>query len=177
MERLAEGVARNLVLRHNSENAWFLVDPAARFRWYEVMATRGGRLLVDGDNPVVGFMGGPRDPMERVQWVAESHLDYLSDKARPVMGHASVDHCCEEVLMGDLCALREERELDEGASNAVRYAIGCLKDGWDPDQVVTELYGYIDAETQSCLGQVIAPKLYYAHAAVKRLYSLLKEAL
>lgn len=180
-DRAAKAFA-NHVITKQSDRRWLLQRMHADGRpdWTmagEVIALEGSAIYVGGDIDHVLFAYGPEDPIARLRWMGEcKDLGYyVAQKARIGTGRELVDLWDEDVAREQLIEYLEdgaERVVDKGeldyaleAETREHFydrackALGC--DAW-------EVVGHV--------GQVLAPRVIYAHAALARLCSLLRES-
>lgn len=178
----AKAVAGHEIMK-TGEGRWRLMgrDAAGRptqCHCAEVVVLWGGKLLVHGDVELVCFdrrVGGTDD--EVVAWIGahQEPDDYVAGKAVIGTGDARVYVCDDDVFAFDLRAwlgdaddrdraladeVIEDLELDGDVEGARRRLFNDLTD--------------VDTEAFVGFGLVVAPRVYYAHAAVRRLWTLLQ---
>jgi hypothetical protein len=157
--------------------------------WTEVIALAGGGLFVGGDIGCVVFRYGPKHPVARVRWMANTlgaSDGYFREKASIGMtGKGLIRDWLPDVAIDDLKDLEAEffedleEEDDEGRAKAEKtverirdiYEFG-LDDSSDAE-VHRALYDLDIYDELPGIGYVPAPRLYTAHAALQRLSSLL----
>lgn len=156
----------------------------------EVIATWHGELYVGGDVDFVLFRGygDSRDPEAILRWMGH-HADvrgYVRSKACIGTGWQLTDAFDDAVAREDVADWLAQREpgppdddgdtdggCPEGAA-VLRRALELIDKGHPLDDVKAYLYDEgQESEDVARLGLVVAPRVYYAHAAVRRLCALL----
>lgn len=152
--------------------------------WVEIVVLEGGKLLVHGDIEAVIFASysGEGAPERVVRWMGD-HPDfdyYVHQKASIGTGHkivdalddaAAADDILEEIAedkeRSEACGLASENTetLEEGLERLTRWS--------EPVEMVRNwLYDNLkdpDTEWLARVGRVIDARVYFAHAAVRRL--------
>jgi hypothetical protein len=178
----AQQAFQNHCLRKDyGEGRWLLQRPRTEdgegwstFYAAEVVCVYGGRLFVGGDIASVTFAHGPQDPLARLKWIAEQPpaSSTVRQKAHVGSGRESVftwdaDYAVE-MMQDALTTL----DLEEADAECVREAIRGVGDGeayvWQ--ELPHDAWEYLDG-----LGKVLDVKVFYAHAAIARLYELLTQ--
>lgn len=155
--------------------------------WAEIVVLAGGSLLVHGDfEPCLfsGFSGG--DARATVAWIGgHTDVDYPCGKASIGLGGSEfTEELSGEVLCADIAALIEsweERtgdEILEETKDRLDEAYECAEDVSDQGElraIVSELVeeDVIDSEEASSMGEVTTYRVVMAHAAIRRLHTLL----
>jgi hypothetical protein len=175
-----------------SEGRWLLQRPHKdhwddpKTRWdsiyaTEIICTSHGGLYVDGDIDHVIFRYGPKHPEARVRWMGErcgAWDCYLHEKAIIGTGRERIDEWNPLVAQDDLEQLYKEIAESENPGKDVLTEIQDLmqwhiNDGRD-FVIRTLLYtGYFDEVPD--VGMVVAPRVFYAHAALRRLCHLMDQ--
>lgn len=191
------------VIRKRSEGRWLLQrrhDDGGwdSVYWAEIISLHGGGLFVGGDidHVLFGYYSDKSGNHEaKVRWMGE-HNDiryYVRQKAAIGTGHQLID-----VYDKDAARQTLQEHLDEAIAEAEYFnfndpdedtlagklAIALDEYGWDAapfEDGKEALCAYLHRKLGSdwyCdmgynLGDVLAPRVYYAHAALRRLCELL----
>jgi hypothetical protein len=197
-ERMAATAYADHQIRESQEGRWVIMRPSVGGKgwdgvyWTEILCTYGNGLYVDGDIEPVVFRYGPEDPLARVHWMAHRKHAwdvYFREKAGiGTGGRDLLQRFDPDIAKGDLEELIEElrdgRDLSDLPAETIRQmdavrddAIGALRFDEDttPEDVCRELYRVGLWEECEGLGMVPSSRMFYAHAALQRLYHLLKE--
>lgn len=153
-------------VRRLSNTEWSVKRPGRSEFWAHVLAGEHGHLLVYGDIDPCVFAYGPKNsPEALVRWIggeemSAGHEGYVAQKAAIGMG------CREAVWEWDAdTAVVDAKELGRSIDAAL-----------PPDVVRQALYDDgVEAEDLADFGMVIAPRVYYAHAALRRVALSLAE--
>lgn len=171
------------ILKNSTENTWEIRNPNGSSVFYAEIAALGPYLVVVGDTDTVVFRGSYTG-IKLVSWLASSDsYGYLCEKAS--IGMSGDDHVYEfdaDAAREDLQELRETRAedagddaLDEEEEDLFKELLGGQYE--HPQGLHQQLYDAGITDEPHRVGRVISPRIYYAHAAVKRLWALLKETL
>lgn len=162
----------------------------------EVICGRHGDLIVNGDIAVVVFAHGPADPRARVHWMGERYVGdyvdcYLMEKAAigmtsglsDVIERFDIDAARRDIegWLSDephRCRVRPWREPYRCRACLLRNVLDDLDDlgiGFGHEGLVRYLvdvlgYDYMDGRFD--VGRTPAPRVIYAHAALRRLCEL-----
>lgn len=185
MKRLAQDAFKTHEITSTGESRWTLkrADGGGHY-WVEIACLAGGRLIVHGDIQPSVFQGHSHEVEQLVVWIARSNIGYLAEKAQAgIKSEEAVrtydDDEAEAYLLDDIREAKErkdefgEEHLEERL-DVLRRALEAVRNGY-PE----EMHRIICEEIQDgwewaySIGRVIAPRVYYAHAAVKRLHALL----
>jgi hypothetical protein len=182
---------RWLIVRKNTDGTW------CSFYLTEVIVGYGGTLIAHGDIEPSMFKGfGPfEDPLSVVHWVARSNIvNYLDAKAATAFmerGSGLTSRFESDVAIWEVESRIKDRleeleyegepDADDGELVAWRTALRELREGclaWEQirDALYDELTdaGCCDAgEMIYNIGEVPAPRLFYAQAACQKLLELL----
>lgn len=157
---------------------WVIRNPTSSCFWAEIVVLRCGKVLVHGDTDIVCFASYNSEtaPESVVAWVAESNIAYLANKVEPRMIVWEEDEDVAEYQIFDALKDRE----DDGVSSQDAYvrgykaALSSLQRGYGLVDAAKEIYDVTgDSEASQTIGHVIAPKIFFAHAAVTKLHALL----
>jgi len=183
MQLAVEAFASHELRQHRSER--WLIQRCDAGRWSgfysaEIIDGAHGELIVTGDINHVIFAGGDKcDPRDRVRWIGrcESFDYYVRQKAVIGTGRELIETYDADVARDGLAELRAERlealrERGLGADGD-RF-LGIYEEAASYLSDRSELVSFlcdrgIDPEVLEDLGVVIAPRLYYAYAACRRL--------
>lgn len=172
---MAHTAFQHHVIVTESEGRWLLQRDRKWAYAAEIIALANGALFVGGDISHVVFGYGPNDPIARVRWIGECEDlgYYVAEKARIGTGAELVDQWLDDIAQHELRAFvadNPERVVDHDAledaleqeerHDFTRLAAGALDDGW---------------EVVGAMGEILAPRVVYAHAALARLCVLLRE--
>jgi len=168
------------------EKRWTLSAKEGFTHSVEIIVGKAGTILVHGDYGTHVFAYGPDDnPLQTLKWMGRSQFgSYIVEKAQIGSGHNDLvyvddidkfEYDIDELFenMGDWgLAPTELSDLKEEFERAKRYASnGELHEARN----VVARAGFDLWESAGSLGRKIAPRLYYAHAAIRRLCDLLDE--
>lgn len=171
------------VVTKSSDLRWLLQrvndDGRATWTWScEVVVLEGGSIFVGGDIDHVIFSSGPADAIERLRWMGEcDDLGYyVAQKARIGSGSDLVDAWDDDIAREELDSFLKRSGMEES----------------DRDRMLDEMptenrHEFLDwawrnfsyeqmSEAVGDAGEVLAPRVIYAHAALARLCALLREA-
>lgn len=197
--KLATEAFANHQIVEESEGRWLLRKPSpdGGFHWTEIIALAGNGLLVDGDIDHVIFRYGPKHPEARVRWMGSrktAHDCYFVEKAIIGTGHALVETWRSEVALADLDDIAKEIREEHGDSTdkeglrAIAYdlprrgssaVLGAIEDikrfPYDMDErsVLDAIMQPDYFDEPPLVGTVAAQRLFFAHAALARLTTLL----
>lgn len=169
---------------------WFIQRPGRAEFSTEVICLRGGRLFVGGDiddcvfayfapSSLTKSQGIPRELVARVAWIANSHLDYVTQKAVIGFGGDSGsfytwnNEVAGEDLRGQLKTLKE----DEASSSVTEIVSDVLEAGYfDEETVMTALGPWNSSlELPRNFGKHVSSRVIYAQAATQKLLELLTQ--
>jgi hypothetical protein len=150
----------------------------------EIISLWGGELYVGGDIDFVifGYYSDHQDPESKVRWMGRCGdiSYYVHQKASIGTGHNLVDVYDEEVAKADLAQLL--MDLGEEGQDIVKLRERMAEwEEWgfpeSPEALYHDLYEHIPDTVQDRgnIGEVMAYRVYYAHAALARLCDLLDE--
>ena len=182
-------------IRNRSDGHWLLQRRREDDGWTwsmagEVISLAGGELYVGGDIDFVIFAhySDSREHERKVRWMGE-HTDlgyYVRQKAAIGSGRQLVDVYDEGVAREEVQGwLDDEREAEAGgfgSGQAAKLAdvlddAAWLGTPWDDHrELVGHLYESLGNDfmyERSDVGEVMAPRVYYAHAVLRRLCELL----
>lgn len=145
-QQFAEALKRfeHHTIVERTEWSWLVRGKSSNL-WFEV-TVRNGRIVVDGDVDVVGFLGGDgwKDPAKYVEWIGRhvSDLDYPAGKAAQWWGDTLTEREAE-VALSDLAWMIERQDEDLGPVEEdeddeftqVRAAVKRIDDGESFDDV------------------------------------------
>jgi len=162
---------------------WVMHGNHGSMCWVEILWLEANKLLVHGDICAIIFAYASRNngPRDLVSWMGRASLDYVKEKAIIGTGH----EVCE-VYDSDLAVWELQRIMNDAIeyndqsvirfSEDVEEAISDLDNGIPVEIALHALYALgFDIELLAGLGRVIAPRVVYAQAAVKRLDDLLTQ--
>jgi hypothetical protein len=163
-----------------SDRRWSLrreIDGKTRSEfWTEIVVLDGGSMLVHGDIEHVIFSRytDTKDPLDVLRWIGEC-TDfgwYVTQKATIGTGHELIEVIDDAAFRDDLKRIAKE---DRGAVIEIRDALRKLDYGEHPKMVLHDLCvsGKVDTESLVGVGKVTDARVYFAHAATKRLCELL----
>lgn len=157
--------------------------------WVEVLVLAGGKLMVHGDieHLLFAYYSDSRDPYDTIRWMGihETADSYVTQKAEIGSGRALVYTTDDAVFCADVDRLRAELKGDDDtrASHKARLrALDTMQRRLKREEVsvrelIHEAYAattWDDYGEQLCsLGQVLDTRVYMAHAALNRLWTLL----
>lgn len=183
----ADKVWENAEVSKRGDDRYYVSNPKGTFLWAEVIVLAGGGLLVHGDCETVLFgchskaplslMGGrPTDSyvLEKAQiGTGKSFLEFDIDSARKEIDALRPDLVESKVLSGlspEEAALFVEDVIDEFLMNSEdgQYALG-----------IRDLCDHFDGfdENFHGLGMVMDHHLFYAHAAVRKVWAWVRNEL
>jgi len=148
-----------------------------------IMAGTHNCLLVYGDIETVAFQYGPANLDARIRWLS------LKECSNYVLEKASIGMTGRETLLvwdeeeavrniNDLANTYEEDGCSSFLVISLRDMASRLSSYETEDEVLRDLYDLgVEAECLGTLGKVYSPRLYYAHAAICKLTSLLDSSL
>jgi hypothetical protein len=200
MARMATEAFQGHQIARRSEGRWFLARPAAsgwddpNKRWDWCMATEviadlwGGGMFVGGDIDHVIFRHYNGPPEARVRWMGSSRKGatdcYLVEKAIIGTGRELVEVYQGDIAHSDLVQLQKEiGEDEEGRGKkkgpvleAIESIKRCCYD-MGRDEVIRDLLAtdYFEGEEIYDTGMVVAPRVFHAHAALRKLCDLLDQ--
>jgi hypothetical protein len=195
----AEAAFAHHQIRESSEGRWVLMERDGRgwqpYYWTEVVILRGGKLLAHGDIDSVIFEAYVhyRDPLNVLAWMGRHPLadSYAVQKASKGTGSelaltTDPDVCRHELHerleelyrdTAELVAQGEPTRAEDERAEHLRDALEMLARGGGVEEVRRELYDAgEDPESIHRLGEVPSARVFYAHAAIRRLQALLDAA-
>jgi hypothetical protein len=149
----------------------------------EIIVIRGG-LFVGGDSPdcIFRWFSDSQEPRDVIRWMGGHPTadSYVAGKARIGLGHEFTELVDAEVALYDIEYHLEhyEQDHDEPMKDSRRWeverAIASLKSSESAESVIREMYeNGIDSEWLAIIGRVPAARVFYAHAAVRKLWTLM----
>jgi hypothetical protein len=200
MIRMANEAFENHLIADRREGRWFLARPTVagwddqRKRWDWCFATEiiadlwGGGLYVGGDIDHVIFRSYPGSPEARVRWMggrSGGQDSYFVEKAIIGTGRELIEQYQGDIAHADLTALQKEitEDVDRPLGKTFTDTVEAIEDikrcrfDMNRDEVIRDLLatGYFDSERIYDTGMVITPRVFYAHAALRRLCDLLDQ--
>lgn len=161
-------------LRSSAPGSWAIGRLEGGSIYYaRILRPDASTIIVYGDVEIAAFRGGDGkewDDRAHLGWLAHSDLRYAAEKASIGMGERrcawGLDHDAAKAQLAEMIQEKWHEWLSE--------AIDMLRRGDELEDVRRWLFGETsDAELCSGLGEVVAPRVIYAHAAVVRLCELL----
>ena len=152
----------------------------------EIIVIRGG-LFVGGDSPdcIFRWFSDSRDAKAHIQWIGGHPKtdSYVAGKARIGMGHEITEAVEPAVLLYDLkreiddyrrdndeaMPIKRRRTIDQAMGAVAR----CDEDMSTILRRLSEAHEDNNGEFISRLGRVPNPRVFFAHAAVRRLWCLI----
>lgn len=170
-------------VREYSTNRWLLMRPLKDGGWdgtyaTEIVALWRGSLLVHGDIDTVIFARytDTNDPIGCVRWIGTNSdiRYYAAQKAAAGTGRELVYAIDDAVFAQELRRLRREYKAED-AREAIDAALNSMRHGEPLEMVRHNLATEwaLESEDVYALGKVVAPRVYFAHAALKRLCHLI----
>jgi hypothetical protein len=180
--------------RDDSGGRWLLQRPYedGAWRWdmaAEIIALAGGQLYVGGDVDFCIFAYNNSPAAQRVRWMGLcTDVDYyVAQKAHIGTGRELTEVFDEEIAVHDLqgwLADAEEADGEDGPSHDTEKLRELLEEWRDygfPEgehELMNELWysglsGDFFVDRRHMPGMVLAPRVYYTHAALARLCELL----
>lgn len=149
----------------------------------EIIVIRGG-LFVGGDGPdcIFRWFTDSRDPREVIHWMGGHPTadSYVAGKAAIGMGAEFTETIDASVACYDLRYELEHFERDHGEKmpsarrEAIQNALTSLRSDESFEPVIRDLYDNgIDVEWLARIGRVPTTRVFYAHAAVRKLWELM----
>lgn len=152
--------------------------------WTEVVSLANGGLLVHGDiDPV--FFRGHYAGVETVRWGGNAGFEYMVSKVYPGEATRTTDDKVAIADLEELCGEFEDalRRAEEDSSeeinaqeqvSAICDGVRSIRNGEDLTIIKYAMYeAGVDGESLSPIGIVVDSRVYYAHAALQKLVSLL----
>lgn len=188
-QKVAREVFADHVITDTGERSWYVSNPKNKAYWFEIVALRGGYLLVNGDIGALLF-GTYRDsvePLALVRWIGNSSLSYAKSKAAIGFGSKTLlEQVHKDVWMDDvLCHIESEHgEIDTAVDPLpcdewLRDLICDVAINGDPETAIRdagtdaqENYDHVEGWNW---GIVPSVRMVYAHEAVRKLVQLLGE--
>lgn len=167
---------------------WMVRRPDSGFYATEIVAVANNTLIAHGDILMVAWQGHSSDePEDLLRWVAGSHIGYLQAKITRAMG-------CEEIAWtydkGEAFRMLDEEiaelevraaEYEDDYDDDLKYMREARErlDGlYDIDEVrefmidnITDAWEWVHQ-----IGRVPHPRVYHAHAAVRKAVELIDGA-
>ncbi len=190
--RARETFAAYTIVSRTDDKTRFLLkrDGKAQSYWVEVLVLAGGKLMVHGDieHVLFAYYTDTRDPYDTIRWMGahETADSYATQKAEIGSGRALVYTTDDAVFCADVDRPRAELTGDDDTTRASHKArLRALdtmqhrlkREGVPVRELIHEAYEattWDDYGEQLCsLGQVIDTRVYMAHAALNRLWTLL----
>jgi len=164
---------------------WYMHRQDDGHFWVEIVALRSGAIMVHGDiSSTVFARCSYTDPRSMIAWMGGQYSDYVLEKATIGTGREVTHTFRRDVAIDDFEELKETY-MDDASEPyspeieaAFSDAIECLRhnnDSWD--SIVGDLYmadADIEGEDLAGVGYVVAPRVIYANAALRRLNHLLE---
>ena len=167
---------------------WFIQRPGRSEFSTEVICLRGGRLFVGGDiddcvfayfspSSLTRSQGVPRELIARVAWIANSNLDYVTQKAIIGFGGDPGPFYTwdSDVVERDIRDLLQTLKSGEASFNIINTVKDILMSKqFDEDTVMTTLapwYGSLDLPRN--FGKHVSSRVIYAQAATQKLLELI----
>lgn len=152
----------------------------------EIIVIRGG-LFVGGDSPdcIFRWFSDSSDPRQVIRWMGGHPTadDYVAGKASLGLGRELTHLVDAEVALYDLQYDLEHYEEDNGEPMKdsrrweIERAIASLQASEEVEAVIREMYeNGIDSEWLCIIGHVPSARVFYAHAAVRKLWTLMTDA-
>lgn len=184
-------LARDAYAEHRlvraAEGRWLIKQEHDGDYWAEVATLTGNRLVLVGDGPDLIFWGGGCTGEEQVRWAASVSLDYLAGRVLPhsnarAWNHAVAIDELEARIRENDADLNENGDVYEYAVARHRAWLGALdacRNAGSQDEFLRAFMEAVHDEPDAweySFGDVVDSDVYYAHAAFKRLVTLLDEA-
>lgn len=177
------------IITKRSEGRWLLqrIHKDGRPEWTfaaEVIALENNALFVGGDIDHVVFAYGPPDPVRRVHWMGMCNdLEYYVEQKAKIgsANGARTERWVADVMKEELEAFRQQlREEEFDDEDVDDYAYQEALNSYEQSEFLnaaTEAFSKIpDAwESYGGMGLVLSPTIIYAHAALKRLSTILRD--
>lgn len=178
----AEAFSRHAITKHD-DRRWLLqrMHADGKPEWVyaaEIIVLEGGSLYVGGDIDHVVFACGPHDPMARLRWIGECRdLGwYVAQKARIGMGgRDGVDVWDGAIAAQELRRWLRENPEELEDPDALDDACGADERNDFYDAAIRAIREGDAHEIVGPMGEVLAPRVIYAHAALARLCELLRQ--
>lgn len=162
---------------------WVMRGNNGSMYWVEILWLEANKLLVHGDICAIIFAYASRNngPRDLVAWMGRAGLDHAKEKAIIGTGHEVCEVYDSDLAVWELRRIMSESiEFDDQSvirfSEEVEDVISTIANGTPVEMALNVLYEVgFDTELLSTLGRVIAPRVVYAQAAVKRLDELLTQ--
>ena len=181
---------KNACITKRESRRWVLNNPGGSFLWAEVICLETGGLLVHGDTIPVIFGGYWRtDELDPLRTVGSKPIGdgYILEKARiGSQGRTDFTEITEDSFRKDLEDYMREEESDcQHDPNADRKTLESYYEALDAledygveeaQRVLYEDAGH-DGEWVYGLGSRTTDQFHYAHAAVKRVWEIVKSEL
>lgn len=176
LEKFSSQAFKDHQMKEVGPGHWYLSRKDGQY-WTHIVCMGPG-IVVWGDIDGVIYSGGPADPVSKVHWLANAHGRYLKEKATIGMSHVGVERFDVDIAIEDLEECLKEAKENEKTDDAtaLKEAIDNLRCGLLPDRVLSDLHDEISDswEWLGDIGRVVDPRVFYTHAAVKRLSDLLE---
>ena len=185
-QQAAKAFERHVITKR-SEGRWLLqtIHADGRPDWTmaaEIIALENAAIYVGGDISHIIFAYGPKDPIGRLRWMGEcSDLGYyVAQKARIGMGGRGDGG--DVTVVWDYDVAKEEL-FEHVAETPDPYEGSGPEDVWrqvsadDQHEFLDnyrEAFPDDDMDGIYSMGEVLAPRVIYAHAAIARLCVLLR---
>ena len=131
----------------------------------------GYGITVQGDINLMSFVGGPQDHRQKIGWLANSHGDYITEKALRGTGVNAMVYDHSELLAHyDVLSERRERNISKEQAAAAMQVLR-LDGGVEQAEYAIQEIEYAEC---SYIGRTMSQRVVTAHAAVKCLDRLLR---
>ena len=184
MQRLATESFKDHEITRSGYRRWHLKKPGTSCYWTEVIATANG-VYVNGDVDVVVFGGGDHiSGTDQVKWLgATKSFGYVVEKAQIGFSNRDIVYTYDSEVAADQIREAKNEYIKNGKTKYVHVfdeALDALEMGDLREQILPALYEHEDVwylfDECSRIGDVVAPRIFYAHAALQKLHQLLTSA-
>lgn len=174
----AEETYRTHYIAETGERRWMLLRPEGQY-WTEVIVTKTG-VLAHGDITLVNFdrYSDTSDPKDVVRWMGHQEVGsgYAVEKAQLGTGAPAIFTREKSVALHDLTELQDEEGQSWKNKKILMVARQKIISGEDVMDVVRYIHdsnAELDIDSYGSIGHVPNSCFFFAHAALRRLHTLL----
>lgn len=167
MKERAAQAFENHGLHSRRSITYFLRDPRRGFNSCYISSIASHWIAIVGDIESVIIKGSDGDdqPIDHFKWAAEAHVNYLAEKVSLAFGSTDLAYDFNNnVAAADLVDLKKAAPSEH--KKAISEAIYKLE---HHGKHVLDVLSCDGVDVDASVGRVVAPRIYYAQAALKRL--------